>query len=332
MRREILHLEHDGQLLVGTYHKPLTADASAVGFLLLNSGYVPRDGHGGLAVRVCDRLAEAGFHCFRFDLPGLGDSTGELPVQNQEFYDLVTDGHFVAPTLKIERSLRERYHLNGVVLGGLCGASVTALYAADQDAEGVIGVMLFEPEFYLTEPDGQQDASVDPRVVAQPRLRTRPRRASPRRAHRLFNYWGWMRQLTFENELRRYVPLPRRLILKLVLHNEKLPAVTNVPLAGAWRRLVQRRLPILVITAEGKLREVFFDRINRVVLADLDTTHITRHRLAGTNHIFTTGGAIRTIADLTDDWGRKEMRDRPAAQPDHDRPRVSAASASRRPK
>ncbi len=312
MRREILQLEYDGQLLVGTYHQPLTADAPAVGFLLFNSGYVPRDGHGGLAVRVCDRLAEAGFHCFRFDLPGLGDSTGELPVENQEFYDLVTGGHFVAPTLMIERSLRERYHLSGVVLGGLCGAAVTALYAADQDTEGVIGVMLFEPEFYLTEPNGQQDASVDPRVVVQPKLHTRRRGAPRKPARKRFHYWGWMRQLTFENDLGRYVPLPRRLILKLVLHNEKLPAVTNVPLAGAWRRLVQRRVPVLVITAEGKLREVFFDRINRVVLAGLDTTRITRHRLAGTNHIFTTGGAIGTVAELAGDWGCREMCDRPA--------------------
>ena len=82
-----------------------------------------------------------------------------------------------------------------------------------------------------------------------------------------------------------------------------LPAVTNLPLAGAWQRFVTAERPVLIITAEGKLREVFFERINATVLAGVERRKYQHVRLAGTNHIFTTGGAIKTvIGHLEANW------------------------------
>ena len=89
----------------------------------------------------------------------------------------------------------------------------------------------------------------------------------------------------------------QKTLLDLLMDWNTLPAVANVPLVKAWQRLVERGLPVLVITAEGKLRDVFFDRIHRAACAGLTNPNLVRVRLQGTNHIFTTGGAIEACID-----------------------------------
>ena len=51
---DVLDLPHGR--CVGTLHRPRTR-TSDVGLLWVNFGYVPRDGHGGLASQASDALA-----------------------------------------------------------------------------------------------------------------------------------------------------------------------------------------------------------------------------------------------------------------------------------
>ena len=111
----------------------------------------------------------------------------------------------------------------------------------------------------------------------------------------VFNYWGWMRLLTAEGKYARYVPIPRAAILDFVMSRSGLPDVTNLPLSAAWKAWLDEGKPALVITAKGKLREIFFDRINAGLPAKVDQPSYVHVRLQGTNHIFTTGGAIATV-------------------------------------
>ena len=61
--------------------------------------------------------------------------------------------------------------------------------------------------------------------------------------------------------------------------------------------------PVLVITAKSKLREIFFDRINAGLAMTLEKPSYVHVRLSGTNHIFTTGGAIATVTKhLQTNW------------------------------
>ena len=61
--------------------------------------------------------------------------------------------------------------------------------------------------------------------------------------------------------------------------------------------------PVLVITAKSKLREIFFDRINAGLAMKLEKPSYVHVRLSGTNHIFTTGGAIATVTKhLQTNW------------------------------
>ena len=297
---------------VGTLHPP-QGTRSNTGLLWVNFGYVPRDGHGGLAAQASDSMARRGVPCFRYDLPGLGDAPGPLPTTTHQFFPVVTSGQLTEVTTQLVQRLCEREQLDGLVVAGLCGGAVNAIFTADAQPERVRGLVLLEPEMYVTEPKKDDDE-------AAPRRKTRDwvrsklpeskvidlllSRELPyeqqleRLGGKVFSYWGWMRLLTLENRYGRYVPLPRKQILDFVLSRSALPAVTNLPLASAWARWVGEKRPSLIITADAKLREVFFDRINRTVLAGIDRERYVHVRVPGTNHIFTNGGAIATVTSL----------------------------------
>lgn len=307
---------------VGTKHVPAKTQ-NKIGLLWVNFGYVPRDGHGGLAAQASDVLAaQEGVPCFRYDLPGLGDAPGPLPSLTHDFFPVVTGGSFTEVTTQLVHRLCEREGLEGVVLAGLCGGAVNAIFTADAARPHVKGLLLLEPEMYVTEPantdetpmhardwirarlpkDGRRWASVLDKVLAthlpfeEQLLKQVEKRVDFKKLRsKVFSYWGWMRLLTDENKYARYVPLPKKAILDFVLSRSELPSVTNVPLASAWQRWVKEKHPALIITADGKLREVFFDRINNIVLNGLDKQKYEHVRLKGTNHIFTTGGAIATV-------------------------------------
>lgn len=294
--RQIDRIQWEGNTLVGTCHLPEGEPASDVGFLFFNFGYVPRDGHGGLAAKVCDALAAKGFPSFRFDLPGLGDSSGTPPAFAEDLFDHVTSGGYAACALAIARDRMQRFHLKKIVMGGLCGAAVTAIYTADRDPSVVGGLLLLEPELFLTTKSALEKVHGEKEINAWTLiLQGMDRLSQVPIIAPVFSYWGWMRLLTLENRYGRHVPLPRKWLLSVLLQKDKLPDVSNIPLIDAWRRAVALRIPCLVITAQGKLREVFFDRINGVALSGLDTSNVEHVRLSGTNHIFTTGGAIDAV-------------------------------------
>jgi hypothetical protein len=66
--------------------------------------------------------------------------------------------------------------------------------------------------------------------------------------------------------------------------------------------VVRSRRPTLVVTAAGKMRELFLDRVNRVAVPDFPTQWIEHVRVPHTNHIFTTGGAIAIVTDVVARW------------------------------
>jgi pimeloyl-ACP methyl ester carboxylesterase len=310
-----MQLQLGSDLLTGTAHIP-SERKSKVAMLFINFGYVPRDGHGGLAAQTCDALARTGIAAYRFDLSRVGDTPGPLPAHTHQFFDLVTSGGFTDQTVALIRALCEQENLDGVCLGGLCGGAVTAILAAERETAKVRGLVLLEPEMYVTEPKTGEKKETAAGPVKPLRKRDRLRLAVMKRlplsdkveavgkkvGQKAFNYWGWMRFLTFEGKRGQWIPLPRKQILDFVLSLSPLPEVTNMPLASAWQRYVQQQRPVIVITADKKLREVFFDRINKVVLAKVDSRSMRHIRLKSTNHIFTTGGAIETVMGHVVPW------------------------------
>ena len=308
--REVLELELAGRRLLGTRHVP-SGPGSRMGVLLLNAGFAPRDGHGGLSALAADALAARGFPAYRVDLPGIGDSPGPLPARILDFFELVASGGFADVTTQLVRELCLREGLDRLVLGGLCGGAITAIIVGAREPARVCGLLLLEPEMYVTEP----------RTGAA--SKRRQLRGLPGWLHdQVFNYWGWMRLLANEGPRSQWIPFPRQTILAFLRGRMDLPAVTNLPLVAAWRDLVLDARPSLVITAAGKMHEIFFDRINGVALRGIDTRSVEHIRLKHTNHIFTTGGAIEAVLSHVLPWvERLGARVHAASAPDSDRAR-----------
>ena len=77
---------HGGNFPIrGTYHRASNEQAGVqkpgrLGVIFLNSLSLPRTATGDSSAEWADALAECGYPCFRVDLPGLGDSEGDLPA------------------------------------------------------------------------------------------------------------------------------------------------------------------------------------------------------------------------------------------------------------
>lgn len=297
--RQVIELEAAGRRLIGTLHRPPDGTAVAeVGVLVLSPGHVARAGAGDLFPQVGDALAALGLPVFRFDFPGLGDSFGPLPEHEQQYFRFLQEGGNVDCVAPLLAALQQRHGLRGVVLGGLCGGAITAVYAS-ADAT-VRGLLLLDPEFGLQRrPEQRATAAAAPPPPPPGRLRglfARLRR--PR---------SWIRFATGESRpVPMLVPLQRLLMpLARRLVGRRPPADCNFELIELFQQAVRRRLPVLVLTARGMLRELYYDQVEKVVRARVDAQSLTHVSVADTNHVFTAGGARSVVLAAIADWARQ---------------------------
>lgn len=115
---------------------------AGVAVVILNAGVIHRVGPGRLHVRLARTLAARGFPCFRFDLPGIGDSrslgTGALLLQDNLFaisaaFDALERGHIA----------------RHFVVFGLCSGADHAFLSACNDPR-VVGVVMVDPTRIFT--------------------------------------------------------------------------------------------------------------------------------------------------------------------------------------
>ena len=138
--REIIDVVAGATCLQGTYHHTPEGSGSAgahdsdrIGVVFLNSLVIPRSGRGDTAVYWADSFAKLGYPCFRIDLPGLGDSAGDLPPEVLEFVFGVNAGRYGPLVSSAVNTLVHRFGLSGVVVVGHCAGAVSALFAAAAD-------------------------------------------------------------------------------------------------------------------------------------------------------------------------------------------------------
>ena len=137
VREQALVIDCDGEGLVGVLHHPPEQAAQATGVVVIVGGPQYRAGSHRQFVHLARVLAAAGHPVLRFDVRGMGDSTGELHSFEQ-----------VAPDIgaAIEALLRHAPQVRQVVLWGLCdGASAALLYLDDRHDARVRGLCLLNP-------------------------------------------------------------------------------------------------------------------------------------------------------------------------------------------
>jgi pimeloyl-ACP methyl ester carboxylesterase len=293
-RRELVTLDGQGVLLRGTFHKPQgdgpDSDACThgrIGMVFLNSLSLPRAATGDSAVYWADSFATAGYPSFRFDLPGLGDTAGEIP---NELLNFINAGKYGSITSAKIKELAARFGLAGVVLVGHCAGTVSAIHAASASSGICKGLVLLDPYFHL------------PQAV-RPKLR---RGLSEWALH---NRSGKILSNLYDR-LRK---------VRLLLRSNAPPQNANVALLSCWKQVASKGLPILLFKVPGrkatgtKPRVGEFDYLKYVLGIAGNRGQIAVELIEGTDHSFANRVGRTAVQQRTEMWLRSHL---PMAQPD----------------
>lgn len=134
---EALALSCDGEQMFGVLSVPLASASTEIGVVIVVGGPQTRVGSHRQFVMLARHLAARGRAVLRFDVRGMGDSTGTL-----------RDFSAIAPDIgvAIDSLTRHVPTVRRVVLWGLCdGASASLLYLADRPDPRVAGLCLLNP-------------------------------------------------------------------------------------------------------------------------------------------------------------------------------------------
>ena len=266
--RELVTLDGLGVLLRGTFHKPHGCNnpeskvdkPKPIGILFLNSLSLPRAATGDSAVYWAESLAGRGYPSFRFDLPGLGDTAGDIP---NELLNFINAGGYARIAGAKVKELVERFGLSGVVIVGHCAGTVSAIYAAAACMGECRGLVLLDPYFHV------------PQAI-RPAVR------------RGLSDWA-LRSKTGRILSSLY---DRTRNIRLLLRGNAPPRNANLPLLNRWREVASTGLPILIIKAPSRKatgtghRVGEFDYLKHVLNLAGRKSQVVVELVQGTDHSF----------------------------------------------
>jgi len=268
-RRELITLDGRGVLVRGTFHRPRGSSfdsepgASArnrIGIVFLNSLSLPRAATGDSAVYWADSFADCGYPSFRLDLPGLGDTAGDIPLELLKFIN--AGGYASIASAKIEE-LVERFDVSGVVLVGHCAGTVSAIYAAAACAGKCKGLVLLDPYFHL------------PQAI-RPKVRQ--------------SLSDWALESRIGGALSNIYDRVRDVLL--ILRSNAPPQNANFGLLNRWKDVASTGLPILFLKAPArkapgaKPRVGEFDYLKYVLGLAGRNSKVVVELIEGTDHSF----------------------------------------------
>jgi pimeloyl-ACP methyl ester carboxylesterase len=294
--RTCIQLQIDGLCLRGTSHEPpgASSEPGRTGVLFGNSAWLPRSGRGDLYAHLSDALAREGYWAFRIDMPGLGDSDGDLPAEPVDFLHMLQIGRYGPVFGSIAAELKKRYGLENVIMGGHCASATSAVYAALLDNGGVVsGLMLLELGFYtvplsaVSIPAPGRPSSPLHNSFARARLAARRLVLNAPGRHVLRALY------------RRSLRVSQRL-LKM-----ELPVNSNTKLIEAWGRVMARKVPTLLIKAHHHAVRPAFDFEAYLKMAQQPC--ITAVAIEGTTHSLLEGNGGEAVQRHCGEWLREHF-------------------------
>jgi pimeloyl-ACP methyl ester carboxylesterase len=280
--RELIALDCLGTPIHGTYHRPANSffgsPASGVrvpGILFLNSLSLPRAATGDSAVHWADACAEWGYPSFRLDLPGLGDSAGDVST---DLLDFINSGGYESIAATSVKEVVKRRGLSGVVIIGHCAGSVSALYAAAACKE-CRGLILMDPYFHLP----QMIRPTMRRKLSEWARRSRIGAA----ASDIYDRWS---------------------DLLLLVRGERPPGNANFRLLSCWKQVTTSGMPVLMLKAPGlkatgtKPRLGQFDYLEHVMKLAGNKNQVTIKLIEGTDHSFANRAGRAAVRQQIGSW------------------------------
>jgi hypothetical protein len=325
--RECIDISVRSLRLQGTFHIPAGAGSlseenanrsSRLGVVFFNSGFLPRAPQGDVTVHQADCIASLGYHAFRFDMPGLGDSEGELAENALTVVRQIQAGEHAPFAAELAAELKARFDLKGIIRAGHCGGAITSIYAAEAlRGADIHGVMVFEPDFRLRVP-GQSEPPKWQLVYSE--LRAWLLKSGGSTLMQFFH--SFMKKnvrfarFLFSKARRRGLQLVRIGKNKKAPSHPVTPSKPAVPLDAnhalikAWKALLGRNFPVLLVTvpqaASAKEGDDFFENLLRQPVRFL--THV---KVTGTNHAFVEGEGRREVTEITEQWLREHFPSSP---------------------
>jgi pimeloyl-ACP methyl ester carboxylesterase len=285
--RQLVTLGADGILVRGTYHDPprnTTGSTSAdnkIGVLFLNPLSTPRTLIGDSAVDWASSFAAQGYPSLRIDMPGLGDSYGEVA---KDLVTFINHGGFAAIVASKIGEFTVRFGLAGVVMYGHCAGGTTAIYAASM-CNDCRGLIITDPYFNAA---NMLTSKLTPGMV------------------------DWARRTPAGEVLRAAYARIREARKKR--GDGKLPGNANVNLVTHWKQLVSSGMPILVFKSGenaalggSKLRAGAFDYFEHITSCAGRKGQLTLRTIEGTNHSFADRIGRTAIREHAGSWLQKHF-------------------------
>jgi pimeloyl-ACP methyl ester carboxylesterase len=284
-RRELITLDGGGVLLRGTFHRPHgrgsdseqgASTRNRIGVVFLNSLSLPRAATGDSAVYWAESFADCGYPSFRFDLPGLGDTAGDIPLELLNFIN--AGGYASIAAAKIDE-LVKRFELSGAVLVGHCAGTVSATYAAAASAGKCKGLVLLDPYFHVPQA-----------------IRSKARRGLS----------DWALHSRFGGVLSNIYDQVRDVLL--LLRKNAPPRNANFGLLSRWKEVASAGLPILFIKAPArkaagtKPRAGEFDYLKYVLGLAGRNSKVVVELIQGTDHSFANRQGRAAVRQHTERW------------------------------
>ena len=276
-QREELALFDLAEAIPGRSTERLGALAQELGVVIVVGGPQYRAGSGRQYVLLARRLAAVGFPALRFDVRGMGDSTGEP----RGFQALDADIRAA-----LDCFFAHAPGLRRVVLWGLCDAAAAVLFYAHQDSR-VQGLVLLNPWVY-----SQQGA-------AKTRLKHyyRQRLCSPDLWRKLLSF-----RFDFADSWQSWLGFLKQATAKTARD----AVAVEPPLADRLRACLARfQQPVLLILSG---RDLTASEFKDVVQADagwrglLNRPDVTRLELAAADHTFSSALWRDQVAAWTVGW------------------------------
>ena len=286
--RQLITLGADGILVRGTYHdvpRKTTGSTSPdkrIGVLFLNPLSTPRSLIGDAAVYWARSFAAQGYPSLRIDLPGLGDSYGEVA---KDLLTFINNAGYAAVAAAKVKEFTERFGLAGVVIYGHCAGGTTAIYAASA-CKACKGLIITDPYFNTAN-------------MLTPKLNA--------------GMVHWARRTEAGEVLRAAYARLREARKKQ--DNATLPGNANVKLVTHWKQLVSSGLPILVCKSaepaaalgSSKLRASMFDYLEHISSFAGHSSRLSLRTIEGTNHSFADRVGRAAIREHAEAWLHKHF-------------------------
>lgn len=292
--------------LFGTYHPPQDGAATHAagpgagkpGVLFINFGQFDRAGPANLTVHLAERLAEHGYPVFRFDMPGLGDTAGDLPEHFETYWQFVEQSGEVPWTCELVAALKQRFALPGLLLGGLCGGAMTSIFAAERLNGQVQGLLLLEPPIFLSRPPPAQGTATTTGLGYDTTPESRAQ--ADLEEGRLHKAYRWVRTRASDSRCGGVLRRSRDKVGCVVaaFTSPRFPPNTNLCLIESWQKLGAAGMPMLVLCAPGASQQI----IRRDICRLNHRSRITIRDIARTNHLFTSGGGRQAVLDEVQHW------------------------------